>query len=51
MGLGRAAVLEGIRRCGALGATVAYVGSDQPFYLSIGFEVLYTSECWVRFFE
>ncbi|MFN2242655.1 MAG: GNAT family N-acetyltransferase [Anaerolineae bacterium] len=50
-GLGRAAVLEGIRRCGALGATVAYVGSDQPFYLSIGFEVLYTSECWVRFFE
>jgi GNAT superfamily N-acetyltransferase len=51
LGLGRAAVLEGIRRCGALGATVAYVGSDQPFYLSIGFEVLYTSECWVRFFE
>ncbi|MFN2182772.1 MAG: GNAT family N-acetyltransferase [Anaerolineae bacterium] len=51
MGLGRAAVLEGISRCGALGATVAYVGSDQPFYLSIGFEVLYTSECWVRFFE
>jgi len=51
MGLGRAAVLEGIRRCGELGATVAYVGSDQPFYLSLGFEVLYRSECWVKFFE
>ncbi|MBN2549827.1 MAG: GNAT family N-acetyltransferase [Anaerolineales bacterium] len=48
MGLGRAAVLEGIRRCGALGATVAYVGSDQEFYLSLGFRVVYTSECWVK---
>ena len=28
MGLGRAAVMEGIRRCGALGATEAWVGSD-----------------------
>lgn len=48
MGLGKAAVLEGIRRCADLGATVAYVGSDQEFYLSIGFEVIYTSECWVK---
>jgi GNAT superfamily N-acetyltransferase len=32
LGLGKAAVLEGIRRCGALGAEVAYVGSDQIFY-------------------
>jgi GNAT superfamily N-acetyltransferase len=47
MGLGKAAVLEGIRRCADLGATVAYVGSDQEFYLSLGFEVIYTSECWV----
>ena len=51
MGLGKAAVLEGIRRCGALGARAAYVGSDQPFYLSIGFRVIYTSECWVKFFS
>jgi len=50
-GLGKATVLEGIRRCGALGATVAYVGSDQPFYLSFGFEVIYTSQCWVKFFD
>jgi ribosomal protein S18 acetylase RimI-like enzyme len=28
MGLGRAAVLEGMRRCGALGAGLAFVGSD-----------------------
>jgi GNAT superfamily N-acetyltransferase len=47
MGLGKAAVLEGIRRCAALGATVAYVGSDQQFYLSLGFGVRSTSECWL----
>ncbi|MGD8752827.1 MAG: GNAT family N-acetyltransferase, partial [Anaerolineales bacterium] len=51
MGLGKAAVLEGIRRCGALGASVAYVGSDQDFYLSLGFEVVYTSECWQRYLD
>jgi predicted N-acetyltransferase YhbS len=47
MGLGKAAVLEGIRRCGALGATVAFVASEQPFYLALGFRKLYTSNCWV----
>jgi predicted N-acetyltransferase YhbS len=45
-GLGTAAVLEGIRRCVELGATVAFVGSDQEFYISLGFEKIYTSECW-----
>jgi GNAT superfamily N-acetyltransferase len=48
LGLGKAAVLEGIRRCGEAGATVAYVGSDQAFYLSFGFEVLYTAKCWKK---
>lgn len=48
MGLGKAAVLEGIRRCAQLGAEIAYVGSDLEFYQSIGFRVLYTSECWVK---
>jgi len=47
LGLGKAAVLEGTRRCAALGATVAYVGSDQPFYQAIGFRKVYDSECWV----
>ncbi len=47
-GLGRAAVLEGIRRCGAEGATVAYVGSEQPFYLSFGFRKISTQNCWAK---
>lgn len=47
MGLGRAAVLEGIRRCGVLGASVAYVGTDNPFYLAMGFKTLFTLNCWV----
>jgi len=51
LGLGRAAVLEGIRRCASLGATVAYVGSDQPFYRSMGFRKVYDCECWVRRFD
>lgn len=50
LGLGRAAVLEGIRRCGLLGATIAYVGSDQPFYQSLGFTKVFNSECWVKYF-
>jgi predicted N-acetyltransferase YhbS len=48
MGLGRAAVLEGIHRCAELGATVAFVGSDQPFYQALGFRVTYTSNCWLK---
>jgi len=48
MGLGKAAVLEGIRRCTQLGADLAYVGSDQAFYLAIGFKVIFRSECWVK---
>ena len=50
MGLGRAAVLEGIRRCGALGAEIAYVGSDEFFYRALGFQRIFTSECWVKHF-
>jgi GNAT superfamily N-acetyltransferase len=51
MGLGRAAVMEGVRRCGALGATDAYVGSNQPFYLSLGFQVIFTEQCWLRLLD
>jgi len=47
-GLGRACVLEAIRRCGELGATVAYVGTDKPFYLSFGFRKRFTFNCWLR---
>ena len=37
IGLGKAAVLEAINRCGKLGAKQAMVGSDQQFYFNIGF--------------
>lgn len=50
-GLGRAVVLEGIRRCGELGAPVAYVGTDRPFYLSLGFRKLFTTNCWLKVLE
>ena len=46
MGLGKAAVLEGIRRCADRGAVEAFVGSNQAFYLALGFEVQYVSQCW-----
>jgi predicted N-acetyltransferase YhbS len=48
LGLGGAAVLEGIRRCGELGARVACVGSAQPFYLSLGFRPVHNSHAWKR---
>ena len=55
MGLGTAAVLEGIRRCGELGATVAYVGTARAFYLNIGFKKLYNMVfcfvCGFNYFE
>lgn len=48
MGLGRAAVLEGVRRCGRRGATVAYVGSAQPFYRAMGFRRIHGCSRWRR---
>ncbi len=50
LGLGKAAVLEGIRRCAALGATVAYVGNDLPIYRSMGFKLIHNTECWRKDF-
>jgi len=46
MGLGRAAVLEGVKRCGELGATRAFVDSSQQFYYRIGFRPYATSTFW-----
>jgi GNAT superfamily N-acetyltransferase len=46
MGLGKAVVLEGIKRCGELGATRALVGSSQQFYYSIGFRPYASSTWW-----
>lgn len=46
MGLGKAAVLEGIRRVGELGAKIAFVGSSQQFYYSIGLRPYSTATIW-----
>ena len=51
MGLGKAAVLEGIRRCAQRGASVAYVGSNQAFYQAIGFRKVFDSQCWTRYLD
>ncbi|MHC4930707.1 MAG: GNAT family N-acetyltransferase [Planctomycetota bacterium] len=48
MGIGRAAVLEGVRRCGELGASAVFVGAAMPFYLSLGFQSAYCSSVWQR---
>ncbi len=47
-GLGRAVVLEGVRRCGELGAKVAYVGSGQMFYYAIGFTPHLENRWWEK---
>jgi GNAT superfamily N-acetyltransferase len=46
MGLGKAAVLEGIKRCGELGAIRVFIGSSQQFYYNIGFRPYATSTWW-----
>ena len=46
LGLGKAAVLEGIRRVGEKGAKIAIVGSSQQFYYSIGMRPFATSTLW-----
>jgi len=46
MGLGKAVVLEGIKRVGQLGAKTALVGSSQQFYYSIGLRPFRTATIW-----
>ncbi|HEX3076855.1 MAG TPA: GNAT family N-acetyltransferase [Lachnospiraceae bacterium] len=46
LGLGKAAVLEGVRRVGELGARIALVGSSQQFYYSIGLRPYATATVW-----
>lgn len=47
-GLGKAVVLEGVRRCFAEGASTIYVGSGQQFYQDIGFSLLSSTRKWVK---
>ena len=48
LGMGRAAVLEGVKRCKELGAKRAYVGSSQQFYYNIGFYPCSTKTWWEK---
>lgn len=47
-GLGKAVVVESIRRCKELGAEIVFVGSTLPIYRSIGFEEVYTLRKWSK---
>jgi predicted N-acetyltransferase YhbS len=47
-GLASAAIVEGLRRARAEGATVAWVGSDLPVYASLGFTVTCHNTLWVK---
>jgi GNAT superfamily N-acetyltransferase len=49
-GLARTVVLEAIRRVAALGVEEVLVGSDQAFYLSLGFEPKYAGHHWEKGF-
>jgi len=46
MGLGKAAVLEGVNRCEKRGAKCAYVLSSQQFYYNIGFYPIQNETWW-----
>ncbi len=45
-GLAERLVDEGSRRLAALGAKTLFVGSDQPFYLAVGFETVARQDLW-----
>lgn len=51
MGMGKAVVMESMRRVQALGAEVCWVGSGQPFYTALGFEIMFTVYPWALLFE
>lgn len=46
MGLGRAVVLEGIKRVKAMGAKKVFVGSNQQFYYSLGMRPYQSATMW-----
>lgn len=50
-GLGKAVLLEAIRRCGEMGAKVAYVGSGQEFYYRCGFKPLLRNRWWRKEYQ
>jgi len=48
MGLGKAAVYEGIKRCAEKGAKRCVVGSNQDFYFRMGFAPFDMRTYWVK---
>ena len=48
IGLGKAAVLEGVNRCASNGATKSYVLSSQQFYYNIGFYPVQNETWWTH---
>lgn len=51
MGLGRAAVLEAIRRVDHLGAQSIWVGTDLDFYMALGFEKQFRRSIWIKWLD
>jgi predicted N-acetyltransferase YhbS len=47
-GLARALIFEGINRISVMGGKKIYVGSDQDFYLSLGFQPEHSKEIWYK---
>lgn len=50
MGLGKAVVLEGIKRVYEMGARFVLVGSSQQFYYSIGMRPFANATKWKKIF-
>lgn len=48
-GLGRAVVVEGLRRAAREDISWGWVGSDLPFYRSVGFERVFQAHFWARY--
>lgn len=48
MGLGKAAIYEGIKRCAERGAKRCMVGSNQDFYFRIGFSPYHMRTYWIK---
>jgi len=48
MGLGKAAIYEGIKRCAKQGAKRCMVGSNQDFYFRIGFAPYHSRTYWIK---
>jgi N-acetylglutamate synthase-like GNAT family acetyltransferase len=51
MGLGKAAVLECVRRAAELDIDVVWVGSGLEFYKALGFKTMFTVIPWVKVLE